>query len=32
MSTRPPYNSRKDALRCAVIEPGHTYSSVTDKN
>src|SRR3981189_3031958 len=32
MSTRPPYNSAEEALPVApVIEPGHTYSSVTDK-
>src|SRR5882757_5773136 len=32
MSIRPPYNSAEDALPVApVIEPGHTYSSVTDK-
>jgi len=32
MSTRPPYNSAEDALPVApVIEPGHTYSSVTTK-
>ncbi len=32
MSTRPPYNSAEDELPVSpVIEPGHTYSSVTDK-
>src|ERR1700694_2658877 len=32
MSTRPPYNTVDDVLPVSpVIEPGHTYSSVTDK-
>jgi molybdopterin-containing oxidoreductase family membrane subunit len=32
MSTRPPYDSADDTLTVSpVIEPGHTYSSVTDK-
>jgi Ni/Fe-hydrogenase subunit HybB-like protein len=32
MSTRPPYNTAEDELLVSpVIEPGYTYSSVTDK-
>jgi molybdopterin-containing oxidoreductase family membrane subunit len=31
MSTRPPYNSEDARPVSPVIEPGHTYASVTDK-